>query len=151
MSDPITAVAATKILELAFNEFIKTSAGETAKKLTGEALVKAGELAGELRQKVVSWFQKKQDVKAEKAIKLIQEQGSLEALNKLTTYLDDEIETEQSFSHDLQQLARQIINIQNSNHDQVGFGEMKQSNSGSAKGIQVQAARIDRIGDDYTK
>jgi hypothetical protein len=147
MSDPIVAVAATKILELAFNEFIKTSAGETAKKLTGEALVKAGEL----RQKVVSWFQKKQDVKAEKAIKLIQEQGSLEALNKLTTYLDDEIEIERAFSHDLQQLARQIINIQNSNHEQVRFGEMKQSNSGNAKGTQVQASRIDRIGDDYTK
>ncbi len=43
-------------------------------------------VAGELRQKVVSWFQNKQDVKAEKAIVAIQEQGSLEALNKLTTY-----------------------------------------------------------------
>lgn len=38
MTDPIVAVAAAEILKLAFNEFIKTSAGETAKKLTGEAL-----------------------------------------------------------------------------------------------------------------
>ncbi len=107
MTDPIVTVAAAEILKLAFNEFVKTSAGETAKKLTGEALVKAGEL----RQKVVSWFQDKQDVKAEKAIVAIQEQGSLEALNKLTTYLDDEMEAEPVFAQDLQQAAQQIINI----------------------------------------
>ena len=108
MTDPIVTVAASEILKLAFNEFIKTSAGETAKKLTGEALTKAGEL----RQKVVSWFQNKQDVKAEKAIIAIQEQGSLDALNKLTTYLDDEMEAEPVFAQDLQQSAQQIVNIQ---------------------------------------
>lgn len=108
MTDPIITVAAAEILKLAFNEFIKTSAGETAKKLTGEALTKAGEL----RQKVVSWFQNKQDVKAEKAIVAIQEQGSLEALNKLTTYLDDEMEAEPVFAQDLQQSVQQIVNIQ---------------------------------------
>lgn len=111
MTDPIVTVAAAEILKLAFNEFIKTSAGETAKKLTGEALTKAGEL----RQKVVSWFQNKQDVKAEKAIVAIQEQGSLEALNKLTTYLDDEMEAEPVFAQDLQQSAQQIVNIQSQN------------------------------------
>ena len=108
MTDPIVTVAAAEILKLAFNEFIKTSAGETAKKLTGEALTKTGEL----RQKIVSWFQNKQDVKAEKAIVAIQEQGSLEALNKLTTYLDDEMEAEPVFAQDLQQAAQQIVNIQ---------------------------------------
>lgn len=108
MTDPIVTVAAAEILKLAFNEFIKTSAGETAKKLTGEALMKAGEL----RQKIVSWFQNKQDVKAEKAIIAIQEQGSLEALNKLTTYLDDEMEAKPVFAQDLQQSAQQIVNIQ---------------------------------------
>ena len=108
MTDPIVTVAAAEILKLAFNEFVKTSAGETAKKLTGEALAKAGEL----RQKIVSWFQNKQDVKAEKAIVAIQEQGSLEALNKLVTYLDDEMEAEPVFAQDLQQSAQQIINIQ---------------------------------------
>lgn len=108
MTDPIVTVAAAEILKLAFNEFVKTSAGETAKKLTGEALAKAGDL----RQKIVSWFQNKQDVKAEKVIVAIQEQGSLEALNKLVTYLDDEMETEPVFAQDLQQSAQQIINIQ---------------------------------------
>jgi hypothetical protein len=108
MTDPIITVAAAEILKIAFNEFVKASAGETAKKLTGDSLAKAGEL----RKKIVSWFQNKKDLRAEKAIIAIQEQGSLEALNELTTYLDDEMEAELIFAQDLQQTAKQIINIQ---------------------------------------
>ena len=111
MTDPIITVTAAEILQLAFNEFIKTSAGETAKKLTGEALTEAGKL----RQKIVSWFKNKANVKAEKAITAIQEKGSIEALNKLTTYLDDEMEEQPIFARDLQEFARQIINIQSQN------------------------------------
>lgn len=147
MTDPIITITAAEILKLAFNEFIKSSAGETAKKLTGDALAKAEEL----RQKIVAWFQKKQDVKAEKAITSVQEQGSPEALNKLITYVDDEMEVEPNFAKDMQQLAKEIINIQNISQAQVQFGEMKQVNRDKAKGTQVQAHRIDRIGDDYTK
>jgi hypothetical protein len=122
VTDPIVTVATAEILKLAFNEFIKTSAGETAKKLTGEALTKAGEL----RQKVVSWFHSKQDAKAERAIVAIQDQGSLEALNKLTTYLDDEMDVESVLAQDLQQAAQQIINIQsqsNVNRQYNNYGE----------------------------
>jgi len=147
MTDPIIVVTGAKILELAFNEFIKSSAGETAKKLTSESFVKAGEL----RQKIVTWFKNKQDVKAEKAITAIQEQGSSEALNNLTTYLNDEMKAEPIFAQDLRQLAQQIINIQNISKEQVQFGDMKQANRDNAKGFQVQAHQIDRIGDDYTK
>lgn len=147
MTDPIITITAAEILKLAFNEFIKSSAGETAKKLTGDALAKANEL----RQKIVAWFKNKPDVKAEKAITAIEELGSVEALNKLTTYLDDEMEAEPNFAQDLRQLAQQIINIQNIRQEQVQFGEMKQENRENAKGTQVQAHRIDRIGDDYTK
>ncbi|MBW4625226.1 MAG: hypothetical protein KME49_06910 [Brasilonema octagenarum HA4186-MV1] len=147
MTNPIVAVTAAEILKLAFNEFIKSSTGEAAKKLTSEALSKANEL----RQKIVSRFKDRQNVKAEKAITAVQEQYSLEALNKLTTYLDDEMDEEPSFADDLRQLAQQIINIQNISQKQVQFGEMKQLNRDNAKGTQVQANRIDRIGDDYTK
>ncbi|NMF62691.1 hypothetical protein [Brasilonema octagenarum] len=147
MTNPIVAVTAAEILKLAFNEFIKSSTGEAAKKLTSEALSKANEL----RQKIVSRFKDRQNVKAEKAITAVQEQYSLEALNKLTTYLDDEMDEEPSFADDLRQLAQQIINIQNISQKKVQFGEMKQLNRDNAKGYQVQADRIDRIGDDYTK
>lgn len=121
MTDPTVIVAATEILKLAFNEFIKTSAGETAKKLTGEAFAKAGEL----RQRIMSWFQDKQDLKAAKAITAIQEQGSLEALNELATYLDDEMEAEPNFAQDLQHVYQQIANIQSlnpSNRQYNNFG-----------------------------
>ena len=104
MTDPIITIATAEILKLAFNEFIKSSAGESAEKLTGAALNKAGEL----QQRIVSWFKKKQNVKAEKAIAAIQEQGSLEALNKLTTYLDDEMEEEPSFALELEFLVKEI-------------------------------------------
>jgi hypothetical protein len=41
MTDPITASA---IATLAFQEFIKSGAGELAKKFTGEAIAKMGQL-----------------------------------------------------------------------------------------------------------
>ncbi|NMG18626.1 hypothetical protein [Brasilonema bromeliae] len=147
MTNPIVALSSAEILKLAFNEFIKSSAGEAAKKLTTEALSKANEL----RHKIVSRFKDRQNVKAEKAITAVQEQHSVEALHKLTTYLDDEMDEEPSFADDLRQLAQQIINIQKISQEQLQFGEMKQLNRDNAKGFQVQANRIDRIGDDYTK
>lgn len=100
-------VAAAEILKLAFNEFIKTSAGETAKKLTGEALAKAAEL----KHKIVSYFQGKRHMKAEKAIIAIEEEGSSEAMNKLSIYLDDEMQDSPIFAKDIQQVTQQIINI----------------------------------------
>jgi hypothetical protein len=43
MTDPITLTAST-IASLAFQEFIKSGAGELAKKFTGEAIAKMGQL-----------------------------------------------------------------------------------------------------------
>lgn len=44
MADPITTMTASAIATLAFQEFIKSGAGELAKKFTGEAIAKMGEL-----------------------------------------------------------------------------------------------------------
>jgi hypothetical protein len=122
MTDPMITIATAEILKLAFNEFIKTSAGESAKKLTGAALDKSGEL----QQKIVSWFRNKQDVKAEKAIAAIREQGSLEALNKLTTYLDDEMEAEPIFALELESFVEEIIKISGSTR-QIVASDIKAS------------------------
>ena len=145
MTDPIFTITTAEIIKLAFGQFVKTSAGETAKKLTGDAFVKAGEL----RRRIVSWFQERNDRKAEKAITKLEDQGSLEALNKLTTYVDDEMEESPYFSQELRQLAQEIINVQNMNQQKAQFGDMEQSNYGNAKGYQIQAQEINRIGDDY--
>jgi hypothetical protein len=44
MTDPVTALTASAIATLAFQEFVKSGAGELAKKFTGEAIAKMGKL-----------------------------------------------------------------------------------------------------------
>jgi hypothetical protein len=44
MTDPITTLTASAITTLAFQEFIKSGAGELAKKFTGEAIARMGQL-----------------------------------------------------------------------------------------------------------
>jgi uncharacterized protein with von Willebrand factor type A (vWA) domain len=44
MADPITTLTANMIATLAFQEFIKSGAGELAKKFTGDAIAKMGQL-----------------------------------------------------------------------------------------------------------
>jgi hypothetical protein len=44
MADPIFTLTASAIATLAFQEFIKSGAGELAKKFTGEAIAKMGQL-----------------------------------------------------------------------------------------------------------
>jgi hypothetical protein len=44
MTEPIATLTASAIATLAFQEFIKSGAGELAKKFTGEAIAKMGQL-----------------------------------------------------------------------------------------------------------
>ncbi|WP_353931780.1 hypothetical protein WJM97_04120 [Okeanomitos corallinicola TIOX110] len=44
MTDPITAITANAIANLAFQEFIKSGSGELAKKFTTDAIAKMNEL-----------------------------------------------------------------------------------------------------------
>jgi hypothetical protein len=44
MLDPITTLTASTIASLAFQEFIKSGAGELSKKFTGDAIAKIGQL-----------------------------------------------------------------------------------------------------------
>jgi tetratricopeptide (TPR) repeat protein len=118
MPEPIvTLAAAYEILKLAFNEFVKSGSGETAKKLTGSAFTGAENL----RKKVISWFQQENNTKAKNAIVSIQEQGSNEALNKLATYLHDEMLAEPIFARELQELAQNINDMQKIDYEQVQY------------------------------
>lgn len=96
------------IAKLAFDEFVKSSAGEVAKKAVGGAIE-------QLRSKIKERFKGNQ--KAETAIDKIENERSPEALNKLSVYLDDEME-DVPFAQTLQQLAEQITNIQNNSERQ---------------------------------
>jgi hypothetical protein len=97
----------TAIAKLAFDEFIKSGAGELAKKSVGGAIE-------QLRSTIKKRFVGKND-KAEVAIATLEADsaGSIDktaALNKLSVYLDDEMD-DLLFAENLQQLAQQVINI----------------------------------------
>ena len=119
MTDPVTAIAAGTILNLAFHEFVKSGAGEMAKKTLSGVL----NLAGDLRARITSRFQG--NVKAEAAIQAITSSGDMAALNKLEVYLNDVMTDDSGFASDLRQVAQQIINIQNtytSNREYENYG-----------------------------
>jgi hypothetical protein len=52
MTDPLTTLAASVIASLAFQEFIKSSAGELAKKFTAEAIARMNDLREVIWQKL---------------------------------------------------------------------------------------------------
>ncbi|MGQ9871844.1 hypothetical protein [Leptodesmis sp.] len=92
--EPVT-LAAGSIAQLAFNEFIKSSTGEAAKKLTGEALAKANEL-----RKAI-WAQFRGNARAETALAKVEKEGTPAALEKVTKYLDLEMDEDQTFAADV--------------------------------------------------
>jgi hypothetical protein len=104
--EPLATLAAGTIVKLAFDEFVKVGAGEAAKRSVGGAI----ELAKTLQAKIKAKFQG--DAKAEKAMQAV-EDGSQPALAKLATYLDDAMDEDETFATEVQQMAQQIINIQN--------------------------------------
>jgi hypothetical protein len=102
MTDPVTAITAGAIAQLAFNEFIKSSAGEAAKKLTGEALAKANEL----RQLI--WAKFRGSDRAETALAEVEKEATPAALDKVTKLLDAEMALEPDFAAQIRQLAEEV-------------------------------------------
>jgi len=103
--DVLTGAA---IAKLAFDEFVKSGAGEVAKKAVGGASTACREAFEQLQSAIRKRFEGNK--KAEEAIVKIEQERSPEALNKLSVYLDDEMDDPQ-FAQTLQQLAQQVINI----------------------------------------
>jgi DNA-binding NarL/FixJ family response regulator len=129
----------TAIAKLAFDEFIKSGAGELAKKSVGGAIE-------QLRSTIKKRFVGKND-KAEVAIATLEadSDGAIDkaaSLNKLSVYLDDEMD-DVVFAESLRQLAQQLPS-----QEQV---VMRQENREQSTGYQIYAERIDRVGDDYRK
>ena len=108
--EPITAIAAAKIAEIAFQEFAKSGAGELAKKSVGGAI----DLVKNLRDKIKAKFQGNE--RAEKALAEVEQNGDSAALDKVTKHLDLELDEDEAFATEVRQIAQQIINIQNQNN-----------------------------------
>lgn len=103
----LTTLAASTIAELAFSEFIKTGAGEVAKKSVGEAV----SLLSRLRDIIRTNF--KANPQAETALIEVEQQRNLASLEKVTKYLDIEMRKDKAFAAEIRQIAQQIINCQN--------------------------------------
>jgi hypothetical protein len=111
VTDP-SIIAAGTVLKLAFDEFIKTSAGEAAKKLTGEAL----ERANDLRKTICSYITEKKNQKAIDAFSEVETQGSETALIKLEVYLEIAMETDEPFAQQLRFFAQEIEVLRTTKH-----------------------------------
>lgn len=107
--EPTTTLVAGTIAGLAFNEFIKSGVGELAKKSVGGAI----DLVKNLRDKIQTKFRGNE--RAETALAEVEQQGNQAALEKVTKYLDVEMMEDEAFATEVQQIAQQIINIQNQN------------------------------------
>jgi hypothetical protein len=138
MIDPAT-IAAGAIAKIAFDEFVKSGAGEAAKKTVGGAV----ELVKALRDRIKAKFEGNE--RATAALAEVERDGSEAALEKVGKYLDLEMDEEQEFADEVRQMAHQIINIQNQSSTQIG---QQNNNYGRDQIVINNPSKIDRIGGD---
>jgi hypothetical protein len=136
MIDPAT-IAAGAIAKIAFDEFVKSGAGEVAKKTVGGAV----ELVKTLRERIKAKFAGNE--RATAALAEVERDGSEAALEKVGKYLDLEMDEEQGFAEEVRQMAHQIINIQNQNTTQI---ERQYINQGRDQINIERVEKIDRLG-----
>jgi hypothetical protein len=122
VAEPIATLTASAIASLAFQEFVKSGAGDLAKRFTGEAIAKMNEL----RQKILVRLKGKP--KAETAIAAV-EQGSKTDLDRLVVYLQDDPQ----FADDTRILANEI-----SSGKLIDNSGMTQNNYDNAQGWQMK-------------
>jgi hypothetical protein len=127
MSDPVTTpLTASAIATLAFQEFIKSGAGELAKKFTGEAIAKMGDL----RQLLWARLRGKHVV-AEEALQKAYA-GDKAAIETVGTLLGVEM-LDPTFASEVQAIAQEI-----NAGKLVDNSSMTQNNYDHAKGWQTK-------------
>jgi hypothetical protein len=136
MIDPAT-IAASAIAKIAFDEFVKSGAGEVAKKTVGGAV----ELVKTLRDRIKAKFQGNE--RATAALAEVEQNGSEAALEKVGKYLDLEMDEEQRFADEVRQMTHQIINIQNQSATQI---ERQYINRGRDQINIERVEKIERLG-----
>lgn len=125
MPDPVT-LTASAITTLAFQEFIKSGAGELAKKFTGEAIAKMGQL----RELIWNRLTGKHPI-AEEALAKAQA-GEQEGIDKIATLLGVEL-LDEAFAGQVQAIAQEI------NAGKIlDQSTMTQNNSDNARGWQTK-------------
>lgn len=125
MADPMTFTASV-IANLAFQEFLKTSAGELAKKFSADAIAKMGEL----RQAIWNRLRGK-NATAEAAFEKA-ESGDEQAIEIVSTFLGVEM-LDEGFAQEVRAIAQEIHAGK-----LLDQSSMVQNNSGNATGYQVK-------------
>ena len=101
MTDPVTIFTASAIADLAFREFIKSGAGEVAKKFSAEVIAKMNALRKMIVQKL-----RGKDEKLDMALTSA-EKGDVKAIATVGEYLESAMQDE-AFAQAVQSLAQQI-------------------------------------------
>jgi hypothetical protein len=127
MTDPVTALTASGIASLAFQEFIKSGAGELAKKFTAEAISKMSALRTLIWEKL-----RGKHAIAEEALQKA-ETGDENAIEVIGTFLGTELLLDPDFAKEVHAIA----NIINAGKIQDN-SSMVQNNSGNARGWQTK-------------
>ena len=102
MTDPVTTIGAGVIVNLAFQEFLKSGAGELAKRFTTAAIEKMGEV----RKAIANRLRGKNAV-AEQALAAA-EAGDEVALENLSTFVGAEMLSDPAFAGELRAIAQEI-------------------------------------------
>jgi hypothetical protein len=126
MADPITTLTASAIASLAFQEFVKSGAGELAKKFTGEAIAKMGQL----RELIWNRLAGKHQVAAEAIEKA--KAGEKEGIDTVATLLGVEL-LDKEFAGQVQAIAHEI-----NAGKLLDQSSMTQNNQDNAKGWQTK-------------
>jgi hypothetical protein len=126
MTDPVTALTVSAIAALAFQEFIKSGAGELGKKFAPAAIAKMNDL------RELIWQRLKGNPDAASAIEQARN-GSEEEVSDVVTYLKAEMKKDPEFASQLQAIAQEIHagRLQDNS-------SMTMNVSGSAKGWQTK-------------
>jgi hypothetical protein len=127
MTDPITALTVGTIASLAFQEFVKSGAGELAKKFTGEAIAKMGQL----RELILNRLTGKHsaiDEAIEKA-----KAGEKEGIENVAAFLNSELLIDKEFAGQVQAIAQEI-----NAGKLLDQSSMVQNNYDSATGYQIK-------------
>jgi hypothetical protein len=126
MAEPITTLTVSAIAALAFQEFIKSGAGELAKKFTAEAIAKMGQL----RELVWNRLTGEHAIAEEALAKA--STGEQEGIDTVATLLGVEM-LDKEFAEQVQAIAQEI-----NAGKLLDQSSMVQNNSGNARGWQAK-------------
>lgn len=102
MVEPMTAITASLVAELAFKKFIEMGAGELGKKFTSEAIAKMDALRKKLWDRLRGRSQK-----LDEALDKVEE-GDRQALSTISKNLDVVMDEDEDFATELKVLAQEI-------------------------------------------